>query len=105
MINGVTQLIMTKADVLDALENLQVCNEYIVNGKRQSEIPFQMLRMDIEPVYKKFDGWQTDITVIKNYEELPVKMKEYINYMNTSLGVPVKYISNGPGSNQLIVAS
>ena len=56
MINGVTQLIMTKADVLDALENLQVCNEYIVNGKRQSEIPFQMLRMDIEPVYKKFDG-------------------------------------------------
>ena len=105
MINGVTQLIMTKADVLDALENLQVCNEYIVNGKRQSEIPFQMLRMDIEPVYKKFDGWQTDITLIKNYEQLPVKMKEYINYMNTSLGVPVKYISNGPGSNQLIVAS
>ena len=104
MINGVTQLIMTKADVLDALENLQVCNEYIVNGKRQSEIPFQMLRMDIEPVYKKFDGWQTDITAIKNYEQLPVKMKEYINYMNTSLGVPVKYISNGPGSNQLIVA-
>jgi adenylosuccinate synthase len=104
MINGVTQLIMTKADVLDGLQSLNVCDEYIVNGKRQTEIPFQMLRMDIEPVYRKFDGWQTDITGINDYEQLPGKMKEYINYINSSLGVPVKYISNGPGSNQIIVA-
>lgn len=105
MINGVTQLIMTKADVLDSLDALQVCNEYVVNGKKTSEIPFQMLRMDVQPVYKSFDGWKSDITAVKNYESLPVKMKEYINYINISLAVPVKYISNGPGSEQIIVAS
>ncbi|MEP6615582.1 MAG: adenylosuccinate synthase [Ginsengibacter sp.] len=104
MINGVTRLIMTKADVLDALETLQICNEYMVNGKKQSEVPFQMLRMDIQPVYKRFAGWKTDITTLKNYSDLPAEMKEYINYINDSLGVPVKYISNGPGSEQIIVA-
>jgi adenylosuccinate synthase len=105
MINGVTQLIMTKADVLDSLETLQVCNEYLVNGKKQSEIPFQMLRMNIQPVYKRFEGWKTNITSIKKYKELPDNMKVYINYMNSSLSAPVKYISNGPGSDQIIVAS
>src|SRR5258706_4758857 len=56
MINGVTQLVMTKADVLDSLDNLQVCNAYKVNGKEQTEVPFQMARMDVQPVYKNFSG-------------------------------------------------
>jgi adenylosuccinate synthase len=105
MINGVTQLVMTKADVLDALDTLQVCNSYKVNGKETDEVPFQMFRMNIEPVYKTFEGWQTDITSIKSFEELPSKMKVYINYLNETLKIPVKFISNGPGSDQLIVAS
>ena len=104
MINGVTQLIMTKADVLDSLENLQVCDKYLLNGKETTEIPFQMLRQEIHPHYKNFEGWRTDITAIKSFNELPVKMKSYINYLDSSLGIPVKYISNGPGSDQIIVA-
>lgn len=105
MINGVTQLVMTKADVLDALDTLQVCNSYRISGKETDEIPFQMFKMNIEPVYKSFDGWQTDITGIKSFEELPSKMKVYIEYLNKNLKIPVKFISNGPGSDQLIVAS
>ncbi len=105
MINGVTQLVMTKADVLDSLETLEVCNSYKVNGEETSEIPFQMQRMNIEPVYKKFKGWKTDITAIKNFNNLPPEMNIYINYINETLGVPVKFISNGPGSDQIIVAS
>ena len=104
MINGVTQLIMTKADVLDSLNTLQVCNMYKINNKEVNEIPFQMMRMNIEPVYKKFDGWKTDITALTSFEELPDKMKIYINYLNETLKIPIKYISNGPGSDQLIVA-
>ncbi|MDB5222682.1 MAG: adenylosuccinate synthase [Chitinophagaceae bacterium] len=104
MINGVTQLIMTKADVLDALDTLQVCNSYKINGKETDEIPFQMMRMNIDPVYQSFEGWKTDITAIKSFEELPSKMKVYINYLNETLKIPVKFISNGPGSDQLIVA-
>ncbi len=104
MINGVTQLIMTKADVMDSLETLQVCNLYKVNNEEQSQIPFQMSRLNIEPVYKSFDGWKTDITGLKTFADLPEKMKNYINYLNKTLGVPIKYISNGPGSDQLIMA-
>jgi adenylosuccinate synthase len=96
---------MTKADVLDSLDTLQVCNSYKVDNKEIDEVPFQMFRMNIEPVYKSFEGWKTDITQIKSFEEVPSKMKLYINYLNETLKIPVKYISNGPGSDQLIVAS
>jgi adenylosuccinate synthase len=105
MINGVTQLVMTKADVLDTLDTLQVCNLYKIGDKETNEIPFQMFKMIIEPVYKSFEGWQTDITAIKSFDELPSKMKLYINYLNEALNIPVKFISNGPGSDQIIVAS
>jgi len=104
MINGVTQIIMTKADVLDGLESLKVCNSYKVAGEEKSYIPFQMNRMDIDPVYNSFDGWNTDITAIKNYSDLPAKMKAYIDHINKFLKVPVKYISNGPGRDQIIIA-
>ena len=104
MINGVTQIIMTKADILDGLEELKVCNSYNVNGKEIDHVPFQMHKLDIEPVYKTFPGWQKDIAAITEFDALPAEMKTYINYLNEFLGVPVKYISNGPGRDQLVVA-
>jgi adenylosuccinate synthase len=104
MINGVTQIIMTKADILDGLEELKVCNGYKINGKAINYVPFQMNKVDIEPVYKSFAGWQKDITAITGFSDLPVEMKNYINYLDEFLGVPVKYISNGPGRDQLVVA-
>lgn len=104
MVNGVTQLIMTKADVLDELAELKLCSHYSINGTKQSFVPFQMNKLAIEPVYESFEGWQTDITGIKKYENVPEKMKVYIQYINNFVGVPVKYISNGPGREQIIVA-
>jgi adenylosuccinate synthase len=104
MINGVTQIIMTKADILDELEELKVCNSYSINGKAIDYVPFQMNKVNIEPVYKTFAGWQKDITAITEFDALPAEMKTYIAYLNEFLGVPVKYISNGPGRDQLVVA-
>jgi adenylosuccinate synthase len=104
MINGVTQIIMTKADILDELEALKVCNSYTINGKEENYVPFQMNKVTIEPIYKNFVGWQADITKITQYQELPTKMRNYIDYLNGFLKVPVKYISNGPGRDQIIVA-
>jgi adenylosuccinate synthase len=104
MINGVTELVMTKADVLDNIEILKVCNTYKVNGRETTEVPFQMEGKNIEPLYKEFEGWKTDITGIHDYKNLPAQMETYINYINETLGVPVKYISNGPGTDQIIVA-
>jgi adenylosuccinate synthase len=104
MINGVTQIIMTKADILDELEELKVCNGYNINGKAIDYVPFQMNKVDIEPAYKSFAGWKKDITAITDFDALPAEMKTYIAYLNEFLGVPVKYISNGPGRDQLVVA-
>ena len=104
MINGVTQLVMTKADVLDQLDILKVGDSYNINEKETKQVPFQMEGLKLEPVYKEFKGWKTDITGIKNFENLPAEMDTYINYINTTLGVPVNFISNGARTDQIIVA-
>jgi adenylosuccinate synthase len=104
MINGVTKIIMTKTDILDNIPELKVCNGYKINGQEKNYVPFQMNKVEIDPVYKSFDGWQTDITAIENYDQLPEKMKDYVDYINEYLKVPVKYISNGPGRDQIVVA-
>jgi adenylosuccinate synthase len=102
MINGVSSLVMTKADVLDDFENLEVCGKYRIDGKETGEIPFQMLQHVIEPILTSFKGWKSDITAISNYGGLPAAMKEYISFIDSYLKVKVSYISNGPGRNQLI---
>jgi adenylosuccinate synthase len=102
MINGVTQIVMTKADILDGLDTLQVCNGYKVNGEEQNYIPFQMNRLNIEPVYKSFEGWKKDISGVKTYADMPTQMNTYINYLNDFIKAPIKYISNGPGRDQLV---
>jgi adenylosuccinate synthase len=103
MLNGVTKIILTKTDVLDGLDELNICNGYKVNGEEKNYVPFQLNKLDVQPVYKSFPGWKQDITGIKTHAELPVKMKEYIEYMNGFLKVPVKYISNGPNREQIVV--
>jgi adenylosuccinate synthase len=105
MINGVTQLVMTKSDVLDSFDELNVCTSYKINGKESKEVPFQMTRVNIDPVYQQFPGWKTDISGIRSFADLPEKMKAYISFINAALGVTVQYISNGPGRDQIIHAS
>src|ERR1051325_1328110 len=90
MINGVTQVVMTKADVLDAFTELKVCTSYKVGGKDSKEIPFQMTHSKIEPVYQSFKGWNKDSTGISNLNDLPVEMTEYVQFINRFLGVEVK---------------
>jgi adenylosuccinate synthase len=102
MINGVTQVIMTKADVLDSFAQLNVCTAYEVNGAQTSQIPFQLAKTPITPVYKALNGWQTDSTSIKTTAELPGNMASYIQFINQFVGAPIKYVSNGPGRDQII---
>jgi adenylosuccinate synthase len=102
MINGVTQVIMTKADVLDGFENLAVCTAYKYDSKETTQVPFQMTRFPIEPVYTPFKGWNQTTSAITKDETLPQAMKEYIRFINVKLGVPVGYVSNGPGRDQII---
>jgi adenylosuccinate synthase len=102
MINGVTKVVMTKSDVLDDFEKLEMCTKYRIAGKETEEIPFQMLQDAIEPVLSQFKGWKQDITAIKDFAALPEEMKAYISFIDSYLKVKVSYISNGPGRTQLI---
>jgi adenylosuccinate synthase len=105
MINGVTKIVMTKADVLDAFSELQVCTAYQSNGKTTQEVPYQMTGIDLSPVYKTFKGWKTDSSVIKVDKDLPAAMQQYVQFINQYLGIKVKYISNGPGRDQIVSLS
>ncbi len=104
MINGVTQIVMTKADVLDSFKTLQVCTDYRIDGKNTQQVPFQMNKLNIDPVYKSFKGWSRSVSSCSNWRDLPEEMNDYLAFIHTYLGVPVKYVSNGPGRDQIIAA-
>ena len=93
---------MTKADVLDAFKELEVCTTYNINGKESAEVPFQMTRVNIKPVYKNFTGWNESTNAAKSVNDLPQSMKIYVDFINKYLGVNIHYISNGPGRDQII---
>lgn len=102
MINGVTKVIMTKADVLDKFEELNLCTGYEIDGKVSEYIPFQMTRHKINPVLQAYPGWNIDTTGVTSYEGMPEKMKQYVAFINRFTGVDVSHISNGPGRDQIV---
>lgn len=102
MINGVTQIVMTKADILDEFDRLKICTSYTTPQGPTREIPMNLDTALHQPHYEDFEGWHTPTTQLKTYEGLPEKMKAYINFINNYLGVSVKFISNGPEREQLI---
>lgn len=102
MLNGVTQMIMTKADVLDGFEELNMCTAYSIHGETTQQVPYQMNGITINPVLESFAGWNTDTTSIKTAELLPENMKSYIQFINAYVGAPVTVVSNGPGRDQIV---
>ena len=102
MLNGVTQLIMMKSNVLDDFDTIKVCNEYRVNGEVTKDFPFSV-EANVEPVYTEMEGWKTDMTGITSEAEFPAAFKNYIAYIERELGVPVTIVSVGPDRAQTIV--
>jgi len=102
MINGITQIVMTKSDVLDSFAELQVCTSYNVNGKETQEIPFEISKVKIDPVYKAFKGWSKPAADCREAADFPEQMNNYLAFINEYLGVEVKYVSNGPGRDQIV---
>lgn len=102
MINGVTELIMMKADVLDSFDTIKVCTGYKINGEVVQEFPFD-IDQDMEPVYEELPGWKTDLTGVTSEEEFPKALKEYITYIEKATGLPISIVSVGPNRNQTII--
>lgn len=103
MINGVTQLIMMKSDVLDSFPVIKACTAYRVAGETIADFPYSLEEETIEPIYTELPGWQTDMTGIKSESEFPVRFKEYINFLETQLETPITIVSIGPDREQTIV--
>ncbi|TZF83748.1 adenylosuccinate synthase [Pedobacter sp. BS3] len=103
MLNGVTELVMTKADVLSGFDKIYACTHYNHNGELIDYMPYDICSVKPEPVYEEIEGWNEDLTGIKSPDEIPAKLKSYVSYLETALGVPVKYLSVGPDRVQTLV--
>lgn len=101
-INGVTQLIMMKSDVLSGFKKLKICTSYIYKGVETKNFPYNIEPENVTPVYTEFEGWEADLTSLKNADEFPTNFKEYIKFIENSIGVPIKIISVGPDRTQTI---
>lgn len=101
MLNGVTQLIMTKADVLNTFETIQVATAYRYGEEIIDYVPYQCDE-HLTPIYKEFPGWKTNISEITSFDELPDPLKHYIDFIEQETNVPVTIISVGAERNQTI---
>lgn len=103
MLNGVTELVMTKADVLSGFEEISVCTHYIQSGEKIDYMPYDIISIKPEPVIENLPGWKEDITKITSIEEIPEALKNYISYLEEKLNVPIKYLSVGPDRVQTLI--
>lgn len=102
-VNGVTELYMMKGDVLSGFDTLKVCTSYKYKGEIINHFPYNIEPENVEPVYVEKKGWNTDLTQMTTYEELPQELKDYVSFIESELEVPVKIISVGPDRKQTIL--
>ena len=102
MINGVTQLIMMKSDVLDAFDTIKLCVAYDINGEKTENFPFE-LNEDINPEYVELPGWKVDMTKMQSENEFPEEFNALLSFIEDELEVPIKIVSVGPDRAQTII--
>lgn len=102
MVNGVTELSMMKADVLDKFDEIKVCTAYKINGEIVSYLPFDISDVVIEPIYVSLKGWNTDLTKLNSYADAPQELKDYVVFLEQELEVPVTVVSVGPDRSQTL---
>ncbi len=102
MINGVSQLIMMKSDVLDSFETIKVCVAYKINDEVIEEFPYS-IETDIEPIYAELPGWQTDMTKMRSENEFPEEYNAFLSFLEEELEIPIKIVSVGPDRAQTII--
>ena len=102
-VNTFTKLFMTKLDILSAFDTIKVATAYTSSGVRYDEFPSQQsVLYHCEPVYEEFAGWNTDITAVRSYDDLPKEARAYIEYVREASDVPIGWVSVGPERSQLI---
>lgn len=105
MLNGVTDLYMMKSDVLSDFKTVNICIGYKYKGKDIDYFPTLIESEDIKPIYKSFNGWSSNINNCRNYNNLDQEFKDYINFIQDNLGVPIKLISLGPDREATVLVN
>ena len=103
LLNGVTEICMTKIDVLNIFPEIKAATQYRYGGREHQNLPFDLCHVDVEPVFKSYPGWNTSLDAATTFDQLPLEAKEYLQDLEQYLGVPVKMISTGPEREKLIV--
>ncbi|MGB8375238.1 MAG: adenylosuccinate synthetase, partial [Salegentibacter sp.] len=101
-INGITQLIMMKGDVLSGFKTLKVCTSYNYRGKEISHLPYNIEAENVTPVYTEMKGWDADLTKMTEASELPAEFNAYVDFLEKELEVPISIVSVGPDRKQTI---
>ncbi len=102
-INGVTKLMMMKSDVLSGFKTIKVCTSYEYRGTEIDYLPYDIGDDSLKPIYKEFEGWDEDITGLRDFNSLPKNLKNYISYLEKELEIPIGIISVGPDRLQTII--
>lgn len=101
-INGVTELMMMKADILSEFETIRVCTHYMHRGKKIDYLPYSIEPAEVTPVYEDLPGWHSDLTKLSSKEQLPKALADYVKYIEKAVEVPVSIVSIGPDRTQTI---
>jgi len=102
MLNGTTQLAITKIDVLNGFDTIKLCHKYSINGQEVDQIPFDLANVEIEPIYRSYDGWKTDFASAQSLDDTSPALTTYLTAIEQLLDVNITMLSNGPGRDQLI---
>lgn len=105
MLNGVTEMMMMKADVMNSFEQLKVATSYSYNGLQTDELPFDGVQTDVEPHYEVMEGWKSDVEEVTDYKQFPKPLRDYIGFIEKQLNVPIGIVSVGPDRSQTIFKS
>ena len=101
-INGVTELMMMKADVLSGFKTIKICTSYMYKEQKIEHFPYDIQEKNVKPIYKEFEGWDEDLTQKESFENLPKTLKEYISFIEKELNIPISIVSVGPDRKQTI---
>ncbi|MAL60093.1 MAG: adenylosuccinate synthase [Flavobacteriaceae bacterium] len=101
-VNGVTQLMMMKGDVLSGFDKLKVCTAYKYKGETITHLPYNIEEENVQPIYTELPGWKEDLTKMNNASQFPKALNDYIDFLEEALEVPIKIVSVGPDRTQTI---
>ena len=103
MINGVSQLVMMKVDVLNIFDTINICTHYrLPDGTVTEQFPYDLCDTEVTPIYREFAGWKTSLDGMHSFDEMPVELTEYVTYLEDELNLPISFISTGPDREALI---